>query len=201
VEAGNLNYPTDVLIQARLIDTLLGCLIGLIGGLLFWGRSSVVRLPTVLSEAIRDEGRLLHVCLSGSDQTDRATVLQQRQRLQTALLNLRVVYDHAINEFFRRRCELESLWPAVMATQRLGYLSIAASEHQGFKPLANEDLSQLDTAFRELAEATMHGHRPPAIALPRIPAHPSIGVEFNALLEGLQFGEPAEGAPLLPERL
>lgn len=89
-----LHQPVQYVVTARGVDTLLGCLIGAIAGLVLWHRASSVRLQGALAEALLAQGELLATVLAVQTETNwRASPLLRR--VQTATVNLRIVYDGA----------------------------------------------------------------------------------------------------------
>jgi hypothetical protein len=85
------------------------------------------------AQSAPDNGWVAPQCRPGSE-----------HHLRTLLINLRVVYDAAVNELLtRNRSQRESLWPAVIAVKRLGYFLIALSDHDRRQPIAKESLAQV----------------------------------------------------------
>lgn len=183
-EAGNPHLQVSFLVQERLLDTLLGCVIGVTGGLLLWRRTSPVRLPSVISGAVRLQSQLLSTWLS----RDTSSLLHLRESLLTALLNIRVVYDAATSALPRRESSLEALWPVIVAVQRMGYSIIAVSEHEPAGGSESNFRLRLTTVFDELAMAIEQGNAARLGEFPGVPGFPAISYEWNALREALEDG-------------
>lgn len=126
--AAEIHTPILSLLLARFIDTVTGVAIGVLAVVLLWHRAASLRVPSALSTTLGHEGDLLQGLLRRQPHR----IAEAHSQLGTALLNLRTVYDTGLNEM-PRPDHLERLWPAVVFTQRLGYLLIAAC-HQRVNP-------------------------------------------------------------------
>jgi uncharacterized membrane protein YccC len=173
---------TQYLIEARLIDIFLGCAIGLAGTLLFDQGSSSKRLPLVLSDTLRREGRLLEAILAESGPDG----LPERNHLRAALIHLRIVYDKATGELIGDRARVEALWPAVIAVQRLGFFLSALTDEERRQRISRESLAKVKELFDALASAVEAGHPPGVEPPPVIPEYPVIGQELHEISQGLQ---------------
>ncbi|MDB4896959.1 MAG: yvaC [Firmicutes bacterium] len=147
VHAGHPDLTTNYLVSARLIDILLGCALGLIGTMLFGRRTSSKRMPVLLDDAIAREERLLAALRTGQPQEAEL----QRRSLRTSLINLRVMYDTAVNEMTRDWSQLELLWPALIGVQRLGFNLIALSDPQMRQQTSAESLLQVGQELHEIS--------------------------------------------------
>lgn len=180
--AGQPELPAYSLVTERLIDVLLGSALGVAGAMLLGRRTSSSRLPGLLSDALRSEGRLLASLLTDR----RAEEPLDRRSLATSLLNLRVVYDAAVNELAREHGRLESLWPVVVAVQRLGFFLIALSDDERRRRISKESLAALEGVFGSLASAVEAGRPPRVEQPPVIPEYPVISQELHEIFQGLQ---------------
>lgn len=179
---GHPEYSTDYLVTARIVDIILGCAIGLVGTMLFGGRLSSKRLPVLLSDTIRREGSLVKAMLAGQGREAET----DRHKLRTSLLNLRVIYDAAVNEIGGNRSRVESLWPAVVAVQRLGFFLISLTDQQWRQHLSRESLGHLCGVFDTLAGAVEAGRPPQVEQRPILPEYPVISHELQEISQGLQ---------------
>jgi uncharacterized membrane protein YccC len=148
VHAGHPDLSTNYLVSARLTDILLGCALGLIGTVLFGWRTSSKRVPVLLEDVIEREERLVATLLTEPHQAPEA----ERQSLRTSLINLRVMYDTAVNEMTRDWVQLESLWPALIGAQRLGFILIALSDPDRREQVSAESLERVRQELQELSD-------------------------------------------------
>ncbi|WP_233617580.1 FUSC family protein [Actinomadura sp. WAC 06369] len=169
VEAGHPGASPLPFVAARLGNTLLGCAFGVLGGYLLWRRAAGRRLPAALAAALRSEGRLLAAVTAGRP---RHEVVRARRAAQSALLDLRDVYGRAVGD----HPEVETLWPELIATERLGYLILAlppdASGRAGAGAAA---------CFAGLAAAAAGTGAPPDVPDDLDVPDPRIGTELRVL--------------------
>ncbi|MFE0627541.1 FUSC family protein [Streptomyces sp. NPDC058864] len=180
-EAAQPALPVEHLVTARLLDTVCGCAVGVAAGLTLWRRTSTVRLPGTLAHVIRAEGTAWHLILTSGDVAGHSAAATARHRLRTDLINLRTVADSAAGDRPAPR-ELARLWPAIAATQQLGYLAISTT--RPLPPQASPgpagDVS-VRRAFDALAASAETGAPPPPLELPRL----AVPARLNAALHGL----------------
>lgn len=185
--------PPGLLVRERVVDTLVGSLVGVAGALLLWRRASSSRLPQALATALRTSRRVLLEALD----PDAALGPEQRYRLRrdlrADLLRLRGVYDSAVGDVPRAE-HTAPLWPAVVAAQRTGYLALAALAAEDVPPATHITLQRLGLAFDELA-AALHERRAPRLgALPSMPDHPRLVMEVRALAAALRTAAAGTGS-------
>jgi uncharacterized membrane protein YccC len=214
-EASYPSLQVTALAGARLENTILGCVIGILGALLLWRRASSTRLPQLVIDAIRLEGRVLDASMArtatggmkamegtGTEETgtDAASLLKLERALQATLLNIRVTYDAVVSEIPLPKPAPQTLWPVVAYAVRLGYSVLAVAKHEtdglespvatfGTGP-AHQSLSapRLVNAkpFNELAKALEDGHPLPKLMLPDVSGFSTIRYDWTMLQETLQ---------------
>jgi uncharacterized membrane protein YgaE (UPF0421/DUF939 family) len=182
----HVELSTTTLIEARLIDTLLGAAVALLAGLFFWHRTSSSRLPKILSAAIQLSGKLLQDLLQ-EKHLERNPLVRERKRLLTLLINLRAVYDGAVSEVRKNQKVIDSYWSAIVATQRLGYFIVAASENPKNITVTKELMKQIEKTFSDLAEGVQQERTNAISFLPAIPEYPGISEEISELIECLSI--------------
>lgn len=176
-----IHPPVMPLLLARFLDTLIGVAIGVLAVVFLWGRAASMRVPSALATTLREEGILLESLL----QRNPEQIAKARTKLGTKLLNLRRVYDTGLNEM-PRPAHVELLWPAVVFTQRIGYLLMAACNHR-INPGASRDIPQWQRVFEALTNRVEQEPRDQDV--PKIPdTHPFNGVrqEVEALFQALE---------------
>jgi hypothetical protein len=82
----------------------------------------------------------------------RGTVEANRQSLRTSLINLRVMYETAVNEMTRDREQLELLWPPLVGVQRLGFILIGLSDAARHEPVPAESLAQIEQELHAISQ-------------------------------------------------
>lgn len=173
-------YPIEQLAQSRIIDTVVGSLLGLAGALLLWRRTSATRLPQTIIKVLETARPCVVEMLDQDVHMSPQRRYELRRDMRAALVSLRGVYNSAVGDLPRARAT-RPLWPVVVATQRTGYLALSALQLESPEPVGTITLQRVDLAFRELI-ASMEEQRTPRMgALPRLPAYPRINMELRAL--------------------
>ncbi|MET3290389.1 UNVERIFIED_CONTAM: putative membrane protein YccC [Brevibacillus sp. OAP136] len=177
-EAGHPEYSHAYYVTARLTDVFLGCLLGLVGTMLLGKRAASLRLPAIIGSTLLREEELLQSMLAGK------TSEHERQQLQTALINTRIVYDTSLNEVSRSRTSVEAIWPAVSSVQQLGYTLLGLSGKEQAS-ISQEEKRMLQHAFYELALAFEHRRAPEPLHWPELVAYPEVKQALMTIWERL----------------
>jgi hypothetical protein len=175
-----------VLIEYRLIDTLLGTVVALLAGLFLWRGSSSARLPVLLSETIQSSGEILKELLKQAG-SQHGQYYQQKNRLSTLLINLRSVYDGSSREMRTKFDQVEAYWLSIVAAERLGYFVIAAMESPVKVSIESDKLAQISSIFKQLTERTQQQQPIDDLTFPDIPEYPGITREVNELIASLSI--------------
>ncbi|GAB3463814.1 FUSC family protein [Streptomonospora sediminis] len=177
--------PAEQLAEARLIDTVLGSVAGMVGALLLWRRSSAAQLPQTIVEVLEATRTAVLQVLDPEVELDPERTYQLRRDLRSALVSLRGVYDSAIGDVPRANTT-QPLWPVVVAAQRTGYLALSALALEKPPPASQITLQRLDLAFDELIAALQERRVPRLGALPRLVDYPRINMELRALSSSMR---------------
>lgn len=175
---GEIHPAVTPLVQARIFETLIGAAVGVAAALFLWPRVSSKRLPDALSTTIRKAGELFR------QSTDSPSEARARLALETAVLNLRGLYENAIDEVPPSK-RVENLWPLVAATERLGFLTMADCEKRPLKPDPERTRTWHDV-FKTLSLAAKEGHLGETPSLPTIPGCHSIRHGLKGLVDAFQ---------------
>lgn len=192
IELGN-PMPAHVILSARGIDTILGCLIGVAAGLVLWRRASSVRLQPTLTAAIEAQGDLLAAALATPVDTDwRTTTEWQQVRIATG--NLRMVYDRAAGEFSKQGRASHALWPQVIASERLGYLLLAMAQNKTIGRASNPSVDDCRALFTCFGESGQFSPGRASMYLERLQLHPALTNQLSLLIETMAVSRSSVGA-------
>ena len=174
-------YPITELAGSRIIDTVVGSAFGMAGSLLLWRKASATRLPQAIAGVLETTRQCMLAVLDQEVEIDSGRRYRLRRDMRAALVSLRGVYESAIGDV-PRAASTRPLWPVVVATQRIGYLALAAlAQDRKPEPVGVITLQRVDLAFRELTSAIEERRTPRLGALPRLAAYPRINMELRAL--------------------
>nr|WP_133741006.1 FUSC family protein [Actinorugispora endophytica] len=178
-------YPVDQLVQARLVDTVVGSFVGVLGALLLWRSASAARLPQTIATALETSRSVMVEALDPDVRITPERRYRLRRDLRRDLVSLRGVYDSAVGDVPRAE-HTRPLWPVVIATQRTGYLALSALALEDPPPASHITLQRLDLAFRELGAALEQRRAPRLGALPRLADYPRVNLELRALATAMR---------------
>ncbi|MCY0877499.1 MAG: FUSC family protein [Firmicutes bacterium] len=166
--------PVFPMVVARFVDTLLGAATGLAAALTLWRKGSSQRLDDAMSRAVRCAGQLFEAALSG-----RSDLARQRSELLSALFTMRHLYETALGEL--PPLDPDSVWPQILAIERLGYFVAALNPEKADAPLSLVD--KVHPVF-EAAAQRLEGHR--YIPVPRVPPMPGYSAIEDTLWDLLE---------------
>ncbi|WEG12412.1 FUSC family protein [Pullulanibacillus sp. KACC 23026] len=182
----HVQLTTLSLIEARLIDTILGAAVALLAGLFLWHGSASSRLPKLLGSTIQASGDILQGLLQ-LPASQQKQLVRQKNRLRTLLINLRAVYDGSIKELRTQSDRVEAYWLSIVAAERLGYFVLAALESPINVSIDAEKLREISDIFNELTEQAKLQQPIGELTFPEIPDFPGITREVNELIESLRI--------------
>ena len=178
-------HPLADLAGSRIIDTVVGSAFGLAGALLLWRKASATRLPQAIANVLERTRECMMEVLDQDSTTTEERRYRLRRDMRAATVSLRGVYESALGDA-PRAASTRPLWPVVVATQRIGYLGLAAlSQDSASEPVGTITLQRVDLAFQELIAAIGERRTPRLGALPRLPSHPRINMELRALANAM----------------
>lgn len=178
-------HPIWPLISARFLDTLIGAAIGVAAGLALWSRSSATHLPEALARVIRSEGKLFS--LTFSPDSPEPLLIRQWHALQAELLNLRSLYNSALQEI-PQSPRSEALWPALVLAERIGYQLFASRSPRSTLP--QETLVQTRAVFDNLAHLAAHPEHSAPVAPPKLGGQKILQKTLMQLSRSLKIAPP-----------
>jgi uncharacterized membrane protein YccC len=150
------------LLDARLLDTALGCAIGLAAGLLLWPRRSRERLAGRQADTIRAAAGALRTGVTGGP----ADELRRRRRaVHVAVVGLDLAQRDATGDDLQADPQADRGWPVTRAVQQLAFVAMALPRlHPA--PLGAADAERLDAALLALADRAEGGAPAAGVAEP-----------------------------------
>ncbi|MED3562100.1 FUSC family protein, partial [Bacillus xiapuensis] len=181
------SYSFSYFASARILDVVIGSLIGISGVLLVGRRSASSRLPHTITKTIRSQAQFLFILFSNQGKGFDAGKSRERRKMKTNLNNLRTLYDTATGEIPVDQKALDYYWPVIFSIDQLGYLLDKCSL-MGYRPdLPDNTLAQLFYVFETMANSADRGTSPAIKNVPKIDEFPSIQKEIISLQHALQL--------------
>ncbi|WP_045878425.1 FUSC family protein [Pseudofrankia sp. DC12] len=195
VEFARPGTPTSDLVAPRLLDTLLGCVVGLAVVVSAWPHAAERRLPRALADSLRATGDLLVLRLAadGVGPGPEAGAAAARERLEMALVRMTALHADAEDEQLREPRTADLVWPAVVAARRLGYLVLAGPA--GLRGPAPAGPDRVGAAFQAGAETVTGGPRPTEDLVGVLPAFAPLRTEFAAFVDAVRAAQAAGALP------
>jgi uncharacterized membrane protein YccC len=172
---------------ARMIDILIGAVIGLIGVLLVGSRSASSRLPHLIAKTIRSQSQLFFILFSEVKNDYTLEGSGKRNKMRTDLNNLRTVYITALGEISNNKTELEYLAPAIFSMEQLGYLLESISKKSTRPVLTDEILAHYLLVFETMANSVEPHDLITKKRVPEIEGYSKLQKEIISLKEALQL--------------
>lgn len=170
-------------ISARIIDIIIGSAVAMVGITLLWRKTASKRLPSVFMEAVEREGELLAAILNCESNEIKKSI---EEKLQNALIQLRLVYDNAFAESMRRNARTTILWPAIEDSLHLGYMLLAASRNDNnINHVSSDRIEKFQHGFDVLAES-IKNNKKPVMDMPALPEFPSVYEDIMQLKRSLR---------------
>ncbi|MDI9915652.1 FUSC family protein [Rhodococcus sp. IEGM 1379] len=161
------------LLLARGLDTAVGCAAALAVFLWIVPRDVQMWLPAAVADTLDAVATTVGYLSPAAITTPAARIV--RRDLQRSSLRLTQTFDNAVNGSREQQKTAEQRWPAIAATQRLVYRTLAecwrierSSDPNGTAVQDNSAITDLSNSLKILAEAIRAGRKPPE--LPAAPA-------------------------------
>ena len=175
--------------SARLIDILIGSMIGLVGVLLLGRRSASSRIPHFVTKTIRSQAQFLLVLFSEQGDPFNPRKSRERMKMRINLNNLKTLYDTASGEIPVNQKVLDYYWPVIFTIDQLSYLLDSCSKIGKRPILKDEILAQLLFICESMASTAERMKSPKLREVPEIEGFPSIQHEIISLQKNLQTEE------------
>ncbi|MED1469916.1 FUSC family protein [Bacillus salipaludis] len=181
------NYSFSFFASARILDVIIGIVIGILGVLLLGRRSASSRLPHNITKTIRSQAQFLFILFSDQGEGFDAGKSRERSKMRTNLNNLRTMYETATGEIPVNQKALEYYWPVIFSIEQLGYLLEKCSLLSKRPVLSDDTLAQLFYVFETMANAADRETSPVIKNVPKIVEFPSIEKEIDSLQHAFQL--------------
>ncbi|PKR85437.1 FUSC family protein [Heyndrickxia camelliae] len=183
----NVSYFATV----RVIDIIIGCMIGLLGAIIIGRRRASMLLPHIMAKTIRSQEQFFMILFSEWRSSAKHLIVHAQNKMHTNLTNLKVVYTTALGELPNNKTTLEYQWPSIFSIEQLGYLLDACFKLEKRPILDDKVLSQYLLVFEMMAKSTELSRPLPKKDVPDIPGLAKVPKEIRDLQNALQINEKA----------
>lgn len=175
--------------SARLIDVIIGSLIGLIGVWLMGRKSASSRIPHLVAKTIRIQSQLLVLLFSEGGRGLNLEESSEFKKMQINMIHLKTLYSTASGEIPVNQKVLDSYWPVVFSIEHLGFLLNNCSKVEDRPILSEKKLAQILFVFETMANAAGRKRSTSIKQVPEIESFPSIQNEIIRLQKSLQMND------------
>lgn len=173
--------------SARLMDVLIGSVIGLIGVWLVGRRSASSRLPHLVTKTIRSQAQFLFFLFYDHGVGVKVEESSEIKKMQTNIVTLKTLYTTAAGEIPVNQMALDYYWPVIFSVERLGYLLENCSKVEKRPILSEEKLAQLLYVCETMANAAGRKQSHSIKNVPEIESFPNIQNEIIHLQKSLHM--------------
>ncbi|MDQ8044366.1 MAG: FUSC family protein [Solirubrobacteraceae bacterium] len=181
VDLGVPGTPPGSLLGPRIVDTIIGCGIGLLARRLLWPRTAATRLGVAQATVVTAARNVLHAAMTRSETPSSTLVRRSRRELHAALLDLHAVQQDAVGDLLFSSRAADDRFVLTKAVERVAYAAMGFAAPREQAPRGREHLEELDRALDRMAAITQ-GFRvsQEPITIPDITSHPAT---YRALLD------------------
>ncbi|AXI08310.1 FUSC family protein [Oceanobacillus zhaokaii] len=171
--------------SSRIIDVIIGSVIGLIGVWLIGRKSASSRIPHFIGKTIRSQTQLLLVLFSEQEKGFNVRKSKELRKMRINLTNLKTLYNTASGEIPIQRETLDYYWNIVFSIEHLAYLLEESSKMERRPILSDKVLAQLLYACEMMANPAGLKRPSSKKIIPKIEGYPSINKELEDLQKAI----------------
>ena len=186
-------YDFSFFAGVRLIDIVIGSVIGLFGASLVGSRSASNLLPHYMAKTIRSQSQFLLSLFSENNESLSYYGNKERSKMLTNLTNLQLVYNTALGELFSNKKRLQVIWPVLFSIEQLGYYLDNNLKKNERPVLPEQDQAQLLFILESLAMAVDKNQTTTIKKVPEIEGLQKIQNEIIELQKAIRFKDSELG--------
>lgn len=178
-------YNVSYFAKTRIIDIVVGSIIGLVG-IYFIGRHSASsRLSDLMVKLIRSQVRVIVALAYNKKDNITSNIKLIKEKMNINLMNFKMAYTTALGEIPNNEELLEIMWPVVYSLEHISYLLDHRCTTKGYFKLTDEELAEVLLVFETMAIAIEQKQYVQLKRISIIGAMPKICKEINMLQEAL----------------
>ncbi|MEU4245800.1 FUSC family protein [Amycolatopsis sp. NPDC026612] len=188
----------DVVV-ARLVDTVLGCVIVLVFGYLLWPGSRRPQVGGRLADGLDAVAKYVSCALvEASSGESRLARSRARRGAYRALADLRTAFQQAVVEPSANGRQAVAWWPVIAAQERVAdaVTEVGVTIGRGVPPPDPAGIELLTAALGELASAVREQREPRSVPLPDAPQLSGVVDQLESAFDAVRGPDLAERTPL-----
>ena len=186
-------------VVARLVDTVLGCVIVLVFGYLLWPGSRRPQVGGRLADGLDAVAKYISCALVEASSGDaRLARSRARRGAYRALADLRTAFQQVVVEPSANGRQAVAWWPVIAAQERVAdaVTEVGVTIGRGVVPPDPRDVELLTTALDELASAIREQREPRSVPLPDSPQLAGVVDQLESAFDAVRGPDLVERTPL-----
>ncbi|MDT7802594.1 MAG: hypothetical protein QOI78_6083 [Actinomycetota bacterium] len=188
----------DVVV-ARLVDTVLGCVIVLVFGYLLWPGSRRPQVGGRLADGLDAVAKYVECALVEASSGDaRLARSRARRGAYRALADLRTAFQQVVVEPSANGRQAVAWWPVIAAQERVAdaVTEVGVTIGRGVPPPAPADVELIATALDELASSIREQRTPESVPLPDSEQLAGVVDQLESAFDAVRGPDLVEHTPL-----
>ncbi len=172
--------------SARMIDVIIGSIIGLTGVILMGRRTASLRIPRIMMRTLRNQSQMLLLLFSQKTPSSHKQISDRIIKMRTNVTNLTALYDAASGEIPLKKALIEYYWPIIYSIEKIAFLLEHAAEMDHRNILTESEIASLIYLFEVLANSLQYNDPITIRPVPIISQFPTITQEIIALQNAIE---------------
>lgn len=139
-EASSGMYSISNLVSARIVNIIIGSMIGLIGTYLMGRKAASSRLRELMAKTLHSQSKVifaLSVCREKKD------IKLLKEKMEIDFNNLILAYNTALGEIHNKKEAIESMWLSIYSLQQINYLLVQYCMSKEEINISREELKKI----------------------------------------------------------
>ncbi|WP_410619095.1 FUSC family protein [Amycolatopsis sp. cmx-8-4] len=186
-------------VVARLVDTVLGCVIVLVFGYLLWPGSRRPQVGGRLADGLDAVAKYVECALVEASSGDaRLARSRARRGAYRALADLRTAFQQVVVEPSANGRQAVAWWPVIAAQERVAdaVTEVGVTIGRGVPPPAPADVELITTAIEELAASIREQRAPASVPLPDSEQLAGVVDQLESAFDAVRGPDLVEHTPL-----
>ncbi|ASR38486.1 hypothetical protein BAY61_29705 [Prauserella marina] len=176
-------------VMARLIDTVLGCVIVLVFGYLLWPGSRRPKVGGRLADVADEVAEYVEHGLRPAETAQDTTERSRRRRIAyRGLADLRTAFQQLVVEPSPAGRQAAAWWPAIVALEQVAdaVTAVVVTIEHGARPPESADVELLTAALSELASAVREQRDPVDVELPETETLSNVSDQLESAFDAVR---------------
>lgn len=169
------------LVMPRIVDVVIGSVIGLIGVLIVGRNQASKKLPKTINNTLKLQSSLLHAIFSSNKYHHNIAKSKIITDLHTEIMNTKAMYQAALNEMDNKVKKVEYVYPIIFTVEQLAFTLERAYAQGKITTLSDHDLGLYLTTYENICKKVVFNADYEKIDLPELKEYTSIRNELMKL--------------------